>query len=217
MTNTSGSNIPVWGEAARQDSSNFPLQADGSADVCVVGAGIAGLSTAYLLAREGKSVIVLDDGQVGGGETGRTTAHLSTALDDRYYELERLHGREGARIAAESHKVAIDTIENIVQAEHIQCDFERLDGYLFAPPMDDHSELDQECQAAQCAGVTVEWAPRAPMQDFDTGPCLRFPRQGQFHPLKYLRGLAQAVQRYGGRIYGLSHAQQLHDGPPAVV
>ena len=216
-SDTSGSRTPVWTEANIRELRYPPLAADLSAEVCVIGAGIAGLTTAYLLAREGKSVAVLEDGDIGSGETGRTTAHLSTALDDRYYELERLHGREGARIAAESHTVAIDTIENIVQTEHIQCDFERLDGYLFAPPMDDHSELEQECQAAQRAGVTVEWAPRAPMQDFDTGPCLRFPRQGQFHPLKYLRGLALAVQRYGGRIYGSSHAQQLHDGPPAVV
>lgn len=61
------------------------------ASVCTVGAGIAGITTAYLLVRAGKSVVVLDDGPIGGGKTGRTTAHFVAALDDRYFELEKLH------------------------------------------------------------------------------------------------------------------------------
>src|SRR5206468_4882918 len=105
-----------------------PLPADTRADVCVVGAGIAGLTTAYLLARAGRSVVVLDDGPVAGGQTQRTTAHLSNAIDDRYFEIERLHGERGAQFAAESHTAAIDRIEAITRAEHIDCDFERLDG-----------------------------------------------------------------------------------------
>jgi len=75
------------------------LTKDTQADVCVVGAGIAGMATAYLLARQGRSVVVLDDGPIAGGQTQRTTAHLSNALDDRYFEIERLHGAQGARLA----------------------------------------------------------------------------------------------------------------------
>src|ERR1051326_2836764 len=129
MQNDSGQTISVWMDTAvvpRQST----LTHDASANVCVVGAGIAGLTTAYLLAREGKSVVVLDDGPLAGGETSRTTAHLVNALDDRYYELERLHGERGARLAAESHTAAVDQIEEIVEREGIDCDFERLDGYL---------------------------------------------------------------------------------------
>jgi glycine/D-amino acid oxidase-like deaminating enzyme len=91
-----------------------PLTADASADVCIVGAGIAGLTTAYLLAQEGRSVILLDDGPIAGGQSQRTTAHLSNAIDDRYFELERIHGEKGCRLAAESHSAAIDRIESIV-------------------------------------------------------------------------------------------------------
>lgn len=113
----------------------FPSLAKGEhADVCIVGAGIAGLTTAYLLGRAGKSVVVLDDGPIVSGETERTTAHLVTALDDRYFELERLHGQKGAHLAAQSHAAAIDQIERIVAEEKIDCDFERLDGYLFVSP-----------------------------------------------------------------------------------
>src|SRR5437588_8276476 len=110
------------------------LGEDIAGDVCVIGAGIAGISTAYLLGRDGRRVIVIDDGVVGGGETGRTTAHLVNALDDRYYKLEKLHGERGSQLAAESHSAAIDKIEEIIGDENIDCDFLRLDGYLFEPP-----------------------------------------------------------------------------------
>src|SRR5204863_6588818 len=107
------------------------LDKDLTANVCVVGAGIAGLTTAYLLGLEGKAVIVLDDGPIGGGMTARTTAHLTNALDDRFYELERLFGEEGSRLVAESHTMAIDRVEEILRREKMDCEFERVDGYLF--------------------------------------------------------------------------------------
>src|SRR2546423_9922407 len=132
-------------------ASESALAEDARADVCVVGAGIAGMTPAYLLAREGKSVAVVDDGPVGGGMTGRTTAHLVNALDDRYFELERLHGGRGARLAAESHTAAIDRVEAVVAEEKIDCDFERLDGYLFVPPGDAEKILDHELEAAHRA------------------------------------------------------------------
>lgn len=189
-----------------------------STDVCVVGAGIAGMTTAYLLAREGKSVVVLDDGQIGGGMTGRTTAHLVNALDDRYFELERLHGAEGARLAAESHTAAIDKVEAIVKDEAIECEFERLDGYLFVPPRDPRKILDDELEAAHRVGlIEIEKVERVPWDSFDTGPALRFPRQAQFHPLKYLAGLATGIHRMGGRIYTQTHAHEIEGGKQARI
>jgi glycine/D-amino acid oxidase-like deaminating enzyme/nitrite reductase/ring-hydroxylating ferredoxin subunit len=195
-----------------------PLTERVNADVCIVGAGIAGMTTAYLLAREGKSVVVVDDGPIGGGMTGRTTAHLVNALDDRYFELERLHGEEGARLAAESHTAAIDKVEEIVNDEKIACEFERLDGYLFVPPRDSKKILDDELAAAHRAGLLdIEKVERVPWDSFDTGPALRFPRQAQFHPLKYLAGLAGAIKEKGGRIYTESHAKEIEGGKNARV
>lgn len=180
-----------------------------STDVCIIGAGIAGMTTAYLLASEGRRVVVVDDGEIGGTMTSRTTAHLVNALDDRYYELERLHGEEGARLAAESHTAAIDRIEQIVDAEGIECEFERLDGFLFVAPEED-DDLDDELAAAHRAGLTeLEIVDRAPLEDFDTGRCLRFPQQAQFHPLKYLTGLARGIREKGGLIFAKSHADEI--------
>ena len=195
------------------------LDADARADVCVVGAGIAGMTCAYLLAKKGKRVIVIDHASIGAGMTSQTTAHLSNALDDRYHEIERVHGAEGARLAAQSHSAAIEAIEAIVAHEKIDCDFERLDGYLFLPPRGKPDELLREYEAALRAGIAgLEWVSAAPIEGFDTGACLRFPKQGQFHPLKYLAGLARGVKRLGSTIHCGTHAQEVQGGPaPHVI
>ncbi len=189
------------------------LDEDLNVDACVIGAGIAGMTTAYLLAKEGRRVVVLEDGSIAGGMTGFTTAHLTSALDDRYSELKRYHGEKGIRLAADSHSKAIDLIERIAIEEKIDCDFLRVDGYLFAPPGDNGKELEEEFAAAHEAGLSgVTWVGSAPVGGFDTGVALRFPRQGQFHPLKYLDGLARAIERLGGRIYCNTHATGVEGG-----
>jgi glycine/D-amino acid oxidase-like deaminating enzyme len=192
-----------------------PLKEDARADVCVLGAGIAGLTTAYFLAREKKSVVVLERASIGAGETGRTTAHLTFALDDRYHRLIGSRGREVARAVAESHADAIRTIHDVVAAEAIDCDLERVDGLLFLPEGGDPKALREELEALEQIGVQgVRLSDRCPVGDTDLGPCLVFPRQGQFHPLRYLRGLAAAIARFGGRVHGGSPAVEIEgEGP----
>ena len=169
--------------------------------MCIVGAGIAGMTTAYLLAREGKKVVVLDDGPIAGGETCRTTAHIVNALDDRYYDLEKWHGERGAAIAAESHTAAIDRVEEIIREEGIDCDFERVDGYLFVPPGESTEQLGEELRACHRAGLLeVEYVERVPYDAYDFGNALRFPRQAQFHILKYLDGVTRASSAWAGAL-----------------
>ena len=194
-----------------------PLDANVHVDVCVIGGGIAGLSTAYQLCKAGRSVAVLDDGPLASGMTRMTSGHLVNMLDDRYFELERLHGAEAIRVAADSHTAAIERIDEIVRTEAIDCDFSRLDGYLFLAKGDKPPTLDRELAAAHRAGLEgVERVERAPYA-WNTGPALRFPRQAQFHPLKYLSGLAHAILRAGGRIFCHSHADELEGGVPGLV
>ena len=207
--------VSLWSATSKEPS--IPaLDRNIDADVCVVGAGIAGMTTAYLLAREGKSVVVLDKGQIGSGETAYTTAHLSNVIDSGYLEIEHLHGAKRARLVAQSHTAAIAQIESIVADEQIDCDFERLDGYLFSLAGGSQRKLQEELQAAKRAGLQVRKLKQSPF-DLKFGPCLRFRRQAQFHPLKYLAGLGRAIKRMDGRLFGGTEAKEIKGGKTVKV
>ncbi len=211
---TSGITKSVWYDEIPQpikfEKLKRNISSSESVDVVIVGGGIAGLSTAYLISQSGKKVVLFEDGYICSGETGRTTAHITHALDDRYYNLEKLHGEKGAHLAAESHSAAINLIESIVNEEKICCDFEKLDGFLFLDSTDNKESLDNELEATHRAGIRrTEIIPKVTNLSFDTGPCLLFPNQAQFHPLKYLKGLTEAILRYGGKIYTETHVQDI--------
>jgi glycine/D-amino acid oxidase-like deaminating enzyme/nitrite reductase/ring-hydroxylating ferredoxin subunit len=206
-----------WMDTAAAPKSGS-LDHDISADVCIVGAGIAGLTTAHLLLKKGQSVAIVDGSAIGGGQTQRTTAHLSNAIDDRYFEIERMHGAQGAVLAAESHTAAIRLIEKTVADENIDCEFESVDGFLFAAPEHGRDILERELEACHRAGLKdVELLEETPLRSLSAGPCLRFPRQAQFHPLRYLYALAAAILRRGGRIFTDSHVGRIDGGSPARV
>ncbi len=193
-------------------------QMDNVCEVCVVGAGIAGLTTAYNLSKEGSSVIVVDMGPVSGGQTGRTTSHLTWAIDDRFYRMIQYHGERKAALIGQSHREAIDKVEAIIAEELIDCEFTRLPGYLFLGPDQSVKELDREQEAIQKLGFqTVERKNSIPRLPFESGPCLQFPNQGQFHPIKYMNGLTQAIERYGGQVYIHQKVDQIEDGSPCLV
>ena len=194
-----GKNVSYW-QASADGLRNDSLGESTETEVCVIGGGIAGLTTAYLLARAGRQVLVIDDGPIGGGETARTTAHLSYAIDDRISRIAKWHGGDKARLAVESHSRAIDEIERIVSMEQIECDFSRLDGFLFEAE-DSSDDLDEELDAAHSLGFDqIRMVERAAVKDFDTGRALQFPNQGQFHILRYLSGLAKSIELNGGRL-----------------
>ena len=217
MLDDAQASTSIWMATANTPSQSR-LRENIRTDVCIIGAGIAGLSTAYLLGREGRSVVVLDDGLIGGGMTGRTTAHLTNAFDDRYVEMEKVHGGEASRLTAESHTAAIQKISEIVSSENIDCGFEWLDGFLFATTPEEVDLLHDELAAAHRAGlVDVQKVARAPRDSFDTGVALRFPRQAQFHPLHYMDGVARAIKRDGGRLFGQTHATKIQGGSDARV
>ena len=209
--------VSVW-EAEVPQRETSPLAGDANADVCVVGAGITGMTTAYLLAKAGKHVVVLDKDAIGGGETGQTTAHLTSALDDYYHRLAKMHGEDGARLAFESHQAAIELVGGIAAEEGIACDYREVDGYWFADgEARGHDLLEAELEGARRAGAHAELLGRIPGLPFDSGTALRFPRQAQFHPLKYLAGLADAIARLGGRIHTGTRVQEVEGGARVQV
>jgi glycine/D-amino acid oxidase-like deaminating enzyme/nitrite reductase/ring-hydroxylating ferredoxin subunit len=203
---TSGKNNSYWIETINPITYES-LSSHEQCEVVIIGGGISGLTIAYTLTKEGKNVIVLEDGNIASGESGRTSAHLTCALDDRYYEIESMFGEENSKLAAESHMAAIDYVEQIIANENIVCEFKRIPGYLFLHPSDKPESLDREFEAARKAGLKVNMLENVPGLSRTEGKCLEFSNQARFHPGKYLKGLSDAIRKRGGKIYTNTHVK----------
>jgi len=206
---TSGAHESYW--VASASPLSFPrLSSEADTEILIIGGGIAGLTTAYLLLKEGKKVVLVEDGFIGSGETGRTTAHLASALDDRYYFIENKLGEDASKLAAESHVEAIKLIASIVQNEKIECGFKRVDGYLFLHPSDQEESLDKEYDATQRAGLLTYMEQGVPgVFNGEQMRTLKFISQAQFHIMHYLEGLAHAIIGMGGIIYTETRAEKI--------
>ncbi|RZJ66305.1 MAG: FAD-dependent oxidoreductase [Flavobacterium sp.] len=207
---TSGRNLSYWNQSAPSLSFSG-LTSDLNTDVLIIGAGISGLTAAYCLLKAGKNVVVAEDGNIASGESGRTTAHLSCALDDRYHDLERIFGKENSALAARSHKEAIAFIKDLVKMEKIDCNFKEVDGYLFRHETDSDQNLDKEFEATTNAGLLTEMTKKVPgIQTVPGNRAIRFPFQAQFHATKYLNGLANSIIGLGGKIYTQTKVTAIH-------
>lgn len=188
-----------------------PLRENLTADVCIVGGGITGLTCAYLLLKEGLSIIILESESLFCGETARTTAHLTQILDERFYHLEKIFGEESTMLAAQSHAAAIDFIEKTIHRENIECQFERVDAHLFAPTCN-CAKIYQELSATERMGLNnVELIKESSLPFFE-GPFLKFSNQAQFHPTSYLHALVLKVLEMGGRIFTNTHVNEVDGG-----
>jgi glycine/D-amino acid oxidase-like deaminating enzyme/nitrite reductase/ring-hydroxylating ferredoxin subunit len=209
--------LPYW-----IDSASFPrlpkLNRDLDVDVVVVGAGITGLTVAYLLAASGRSVAVLERGRCAEIDTGHTTAHLTMATDVRLKELDRSFGRTHAQAVWDAGLAAIAQIDQIVREQGIECEFEWVPGYLHAPggqaDRDLVNSFKEEAGLATELGFDASFVNEVP---FAGGPGVRFEDQARFHPRKYLAGLAAAVRAKGGQIFEHSNAAEFTDDPRAIT
>lgn len=207
---TSGSHPTYWTDYQYTPLQYPPLNLNISTDVVIVGGGMAGISTAYSLLLSGKRVALVEDGYIGSGETGRTSAHLASALDDGFVNLERLFGQEKTKLILQSHQEAISFIESAVQREKIDCEFNYVNGYLFLHPSDRDTLLKDEKEAAERAGLKVHQLDHTPGLNKPTIPSLMFEEQAQFNPLKYIQGLCEAIVKMGGLIYTSTHAKEIN-------
>lgn len=195
-----------------------PLDEDLDADVVVVGAGITGLGAAYLLARAGRQVVVLERGRCAGADTGQTSAHLTMVTDTRMSELVSRFGSDHAQAVWDAGLAAISTIDDAIREHAIDANFAWVDGYLHAPlnheGRSEPKQLKQDASLAREMGFDVEYLEAAPLVG---QPAIRFANQARVHPRAYLSGLVRAFVKLGGRIHERSAADGFRDEPRAVT
>ncbi|AKD02741.1 FAD-dependent oxidoreductase [Pontibacter korlensis] len=193
------------------------LSGDIEVDVAIVGAGITGISTAYNLARAGQRVAVLEALKVGSGTTGSSTGNLYAPVDERLYNVESKHNEETLKAVASSRSTAVDFIEQRVQEYNIDCEFKRVPWYLFSEPGNDlMAQVERERRAAEKAGLPV--TDQAPAGfPFKVESITNIANQAQFNPLKYVQGLAAAIEGENCRIFEGTKVTNVEDGEPCVV
>ncbi|TDZ46106.1 putative Rieske 2Fe-2S iron-sulfur protein YhfW [Colletotrichum trifolii] len=204
---TSGATDAVWvhndNYANRPGPDVKALTGDIEADVCIVGSGIAGVSIAYELVTRGKQVVLLEAREILSGETGRTSGHLSNALDDGYLEIQKKHGKNGAKAAAESHTWALNYVGEVARKLGVDCEYRTLPGYTVSQyarndpkHAEDVEEIKKETQFARELGIDVEfeeglqvkgWSSEPGRPDQRDGAVWR--NQATFHPTKYVNGV----------------------------
>ena len=203
------------------DSASLPrhpkLDRDERVDVVVVGGGIVGLTSAYLLTAAGRSVALLERGRLASVDTGHTTAHLTMVLDTRLPELVKTFGRDHAQAAWDAGLAAIAQIDAIVRSEGIDCDFAWTPGFLHAPAEgwsgEDERGLREEAALAADLGFDAAFVDSVAIGG---SPGIRFENQARFHPRKYLAALARLITERGGKIYEHSNADEFLEGPLRV-
>ena len=201
MSHPPGSDLSLSLWIDTTPSTNYPpLRGDVEADVAIVGAGITGITAAWLLARAGRSVVLIDKGRIAMSETGHTTAHIVEATDADYRDLIKVHGEEGARTDTEAIRSAIALIRSLVDELRIDCGLKAVDGYLYAEEEKDREYLQRQQEFLRRAGIETEWVDRVPLP-FATIGGLRYRNQHVFHIRQYLLAIASAAAAKGVRIF----------------
>jgi len=193
-----------------------PLDRDLTVDVVIVGGGITGLTAAYLLAREGKKVCLLERQRLARGDTGCTTAHLTYVTDSRPSQLEGMFGGASSALAWRGGASAIHLIEKIVRTDGVDCDFAHVPGFLLGSLESTHDEtkkIESEAQLIQDWGFSPTFIGSVPRLD---KPGILIPHQAKFHPQKYLRHLASSAAIFGCRIFEHSDAVEFGENPRFV-
>jgi glycine/D-amino acid oxidase-like deaminating enzyme/nitrite reductase/ring-hydroxylating ferredoxin subunit len=206
---SSGKHASLWLETAPA-AERPSLRGSRSFDVLVIGAGITGLTTAVLLAREGLSVGVVDQHRVGAGVTGHTTGKVTSQHGLAYARLLLAHGPGGMRTYAAANEAAKERIAEFVD-EGIACDFRRRSAYLYASAAWQRPLVQAEAKAARLAGLPATFVDDVPLP-FPAHGALRFDDQAELHPRRYVLGLAALLESAGGEIFERSRAVQVHEG-----
>ncbi|MFC0272371.1 FAD-dependent oxidoreductase [Metabacillus herbersteinensis] len=193
------------------------LSHDTEVDVCIVGGGITGLTTAYLLVKEGVKVALLEADRILNGTTGHTTAKITAQHGLIYDELINHMGKDKAKLYYEANSEAKEFIKNHSQKLGIDCDMSEEDAYIYAVSDEYAKKVEKEYEAYQKLGITSEFVDSIPFDIKIKGAAV-MKNQAQYHPLKYLTKLAQEITNGGGQIFESTTAVDIDKGPkPRVV
>ncbi|CQR61088.1 FAD-dependent oxidoreductase [Streptomyces leeuwenhoekii] len=205
-----------WLQTAPGGAPHPALEDDLDVDVAVIGGGIAGLCTAWELARAGRSVAVLEAGRIAASVTGHTTAKVTALHSLIYDKLRRTRGPEGARLYARSQTEAIERAAEIVDELGIDCDWETRSAYTYVCDAHRVEEVRAEAAAAKEAGLPASFVTETGLP-YPVAGAVRVTGQAQFHPRKFLLALAEDLVRRGGRIFEQTTVHGLDEGEPCRV
>ncbi|MBP6389771.1 MAG: FAD-dependent oxidoreductase [Flavobacteriales bacterium] len=168
-------------------------------DVVVVGAGITGLSTALALRNAGRTCLVLEAKNIGFGTTGGTSAHINTILELSYDRMISKFGEEQAKLVARGALEAVGRIQHWAGLHAPTCHWLERDAYLFAQDASQAEELDKIVEGTRAVGLPADFVERMPFPK-PFVKAARFTGQAQFHPTRYIHGLAAAYKTAGGNL-----------------
>lgn len=208
-------NISYW-IASTKESNYPPLETDLTVDVAIIGGGIVGITTAFLLRRAGMDVALLEMDRVCRGTTGYTTAKVTSGHSVIYKQLESAHGADVARLYASANEAGIALMAGLVDEEQIDCDFERKDNYTYVESADEADQIKEEVEVAARVGLEMEFVSETSLP-YPVSAAARLSNQAQFHPRKYILALGEKFVGAGGRIHEKTRATALRDGVVSEV
>lgn len=193
-------NDSIW-EKDRESRRQFrSLEQNIKTDVCVIGGGITGISTAYYLSKEGKKVVVLEKNRIASKTSGGTTGKITSQHHLFYNYLIQSQSKEFAKKYWKANEKAIENIENIIKTEKIDCDFERKSAFVFTKDLGKLQGIKEEVDSAKSLGIDAKFSNEIEILGKVEG-AIEFPNQAQFNPVKYVNGLAKCILENGGEIY----------------
>jgi glycine/D-amino acid oxidase-like deaminating enzyme/nitrite reductase/ring-hydroxylating ferredoxin subunit len=215
MTALEGKNTSLWVDTA--PGTDYPVLTPGlHVDVAVLGGGIAGLTTALLLKRDGAKVAVIEAGRVGAGVTAYTTAKVTSLHGIQYQDVESSFGADGARAYAEANEAGLDRIARFVEELGIDCDWRRKPAYTYAEDESDLAKVQHEVAAAVRAGLKATFTSDTDLP-WPVAGAVRVDDQAEFHPRRYMLKLAEAVPGGGSHVFERTRAIAVAGGEPVRI